>query len=191
MQHLALTTVDYISIAVILVSALFAAFRGLVQETFKIIDWLVAGYATLRLTPVLLPFARPYIPFAWLQWVAVGLAVFVVLFVPLSIATRRIAQFVQKSQIGAVDRLMGFVFGAGRGLVIVSLAYLAFASLVPEQDRPDMLLKARLYPVIRDTSNVLRTLMPEKAGRKARETAAAAIADPRRTGAEGRAGNEI
>jgi membrane protein required for colicin V production len=160
---------------VILISALFATFRGLVQETFKIIDWLLAGYAALRFTPLLLPYARPYLPFVWLQWVVVGLATFLVLFIPLSIATRRIAQFVQKSQIGAVDRLMGFVFGAGRGLVIVSLAYLAFASLVPEQDRPDSLIKARLYPVIRDTSNVLRALIPRKSDPKARETASAAV----------------
>ncbi len=44
--------------------------------------------------------------------------------------------------------------------MIVSLAYLAFAALVPEQDRPDVLVKARLYPVIRDTSLILRALMP-------------------------------
>lgn len=168
MQHLSLTALDYVAIGIMLVSALYAMARGLVHETFSIIDWLFAGYATLRLTPILLPVAQPYIETAWLQWVAVGVGTFLMVFIPLSIATRRLARYVQKSRVGAVDRAMGFLFGAGRGLVIVSLAYLAFASLVPEQDQPNVLVKARLYPVIRDTSHVLRALMPANQAASAR-----------------------
>ena len=100
-----------------LVSALYAMCRGLVHETFAIIAWLVAGYAAVRLTPVLMPFVAPYISQAWLQPVVVGLGTYLAIFIPLSIATRRIARSVNKSHIGAVDRVMGFVFGAGRGLV--------------------------------------------------------------------------
>ncbi|HEX5280857.1 MAG TPA: CvpA family protein [Micropepsaceae bacterium] len=171
MAHLSLTLVDYAAIGIILISALFAMFRGLVQETFAIVDWLIAGYASLRLSPLLLPHIRPYISAAWLQWVVVALGVFLVIFVPLSLATARLAQSVQKSHIGGVDRVLGFVFGAGRGLVIVSLAYLAFASLVPARNHPDMLVKSRLYPVIRDTSDVLRTVMPGFTGHKGSDTA--------------------
>jgi membrane protein required for colicin V production len=160
MQQLSLTAFDYIAIGVMLISALYAMCRGLVHETFSIIDWLVAGYAAFRLTPVLLPFAQPYIAAGLLQSLAVGLGTFLVIFLPLSIVTRRIADYVKQSPVGAVDRVMGFVFGAGRGLVIVSLAYLAFASLVPEQDQPNILVKSRLYPVVRDTSHVLRALLP-------------------------------
>ena len=169
-MHLSLTAVDYAALAVIFVSALFATFRGLVHETFAIIDWVLAGYATVRLTPVLAPLTQHYISAVWLQWLAAGLGLFLLIFIPLSMATARLARLVKKSPIGAADRVMGFVFGAGRGLVIVSLAYLAFAALVPEQDRPDVLVKARLYPVIRDTSLILRSLLPE-GGKKERETA--------------------
>jgi len=160
MQHLSLTAVDYVAIAIILISASFAAFRGVVHETFAIIDWIIAGYAAVRLTPKVVPFTQHFISSVWLQWIVAGLGVFLVVFIPLSSATARLARVVQKSRVGAADRVMGFVFGAGRGLVIVSLAYLAFAALVPEQDRPDVLVKARLYPVIRDTSLILRALMP-------------------------------
>ena len=171
MAHLSLTPVDDVAIGIILISALFAMFRGLVHETFSIVDWLVAGYASLRLSPLVLPFIRPYISATWLQWLAVALGLFLVIFIPLSLATARLAQSVRKSHIGMVDRVLGFVFGAGRGLVIVSLAYLAFASLVPAHNHPDMLVKSRLYPVIRDTSDVLRALVPGQNGHKAGDTA--------------------
>lgn len=171
MQHLSLTAVDYVVIGIILVSALFAMFRGLVHETFAIADWLIAGYGAARLTPLLVPLAQPYIPIVWLQWAAVGIGTFLAIFIPLSLASRRLAQSVKKSRIGAVDRALGFLFGAGRGLVIVSLAYLAFASLVPERDHPDVLVKSRLYPVIRDTSHVLRSLVPAAPEARPRDTA--------------------
>ena len=45
MQHLSLTVLDYVAIGIMLVSALYAMARGLVHETFSIIDWLFAGYA--------------------------------------------------------------------------------------------------------------------------------------------------
>jgi membrane protein required for colicin V production len=170
MQQLSLTAVDYAALAVILISALYAMLRGLVHETFAVIDWVLAGYAAVRLTPIFAPLTGHFISGLWLQWVVAGVGVFLLVFIPLSIATARLARMVKKSPIGAADRVMGFVFGAGRGLVIVSFAYLAFAALVPEQDRPDVLVKARLYPVIRDTGLILRSLMPG-AGKKERETA--------------------
>ncbi len=171
MQHLSLTAVDYVALGVILISALYATVRGLVQETFSLVDWLAAGYAVMRLTPLLLPLARPYIAVTLLQWIVVGAGTFLLVFVPLSIATRQLARVVKKSPIGVADRAMGFIFGAGRGLVIVSLAYLAFAALVPERNHPDVLVKARLYPVIRETGHILQALMPGRNGRKDGETA--------------------
>jgi len=122
MQHLSLTAVDYAALGIILISALFATFRGVVHETFAIIDWLLAGYAAVRMTPMVVPFTQHFISSVWLQWIVAGVGVFLLVFIPLSIATARLARMVQKSRIGAADRVMGFVFGAGRGLVIVSLA---------------------------------------------------------------------
>jgi membrane protein required for colicin V production len=171
MQHLALTSVDYVTLGVILISALYAMTRGLVQETFTILGWLVAGFAALRLSPILLPLTQPYIAIRWLQWAAVGAGTFLLVYIPLSIATGRLSRRVRQSPIGAADRAMGFVFGAGRGLVIVSLAYLAFAALVPERDHPDVLVKARFYPVIRETGQILQALMPGQHSKKEGKTA--------------------
>ena len=103
MQQLSLTALDYVAIGIMLISALYAMARGVVHETFSIIDWLFAGYAALRLTPILLPFAQPYVSEAWLQWLAVGLGTFLAVFIPLSIATRRLAEYVTQSRVGAVE----------------------------------------------------------------------------------------
>ena len=41
------------------------------------------------------------------------------------------------SRIGALDRTLGFLFGLGRGLIIVVVAFLFFAWLVPADKQPD------------------------------------------------------
>ena len=59
-----------------------------------------------------------------------------------------------------MDRVLGLVFGVFRGLVIVGIAYIAFAGLVPSRDHPDALTQARLFPLIRETSEVLLGMAP-------------------------------
>ena len=44
--------------------------------------------------------------------------------------------------------------------IISGLAYIAFSALVPLKDHPQTLTKARLFPLVRTTSEVLRSLAP-------------------------------
>jgi membrane protein required for colicin V production len=160
MAELSITAIDVLVAVIVLVSAGFAVFRGLIRETFAIIEWVAAGYVALRFTPVFRPLLLGYISPPWLEWITVFIGTFLLVFIPLSILSHRLAEIVKKSEIGPIDRSLGFVFGIGRGLVIVGFAYIAFAALVPLRDHPQTLTKARLFPVIRNTSDVLRSLVP-------------------------------
>jgi membrane protein required for colicin V production len=150
-----LTAVDVLVVVVVLVSGGFAMWRGLVSETFTIIDWVVAAFVALRLTPSFQPLLRDVISPSWLEYVVVFIGSFLLMFIPLSILNHRLSEMVKKSEIGPVDRVLGLIFGVGRGLVIVGVAYIAFAAMVPLRDHPDTLTRARLFPLIRETSEVL------------------------------------
>jgi membrane protein required for colicin V production len=150
-----ITGVDVLVVVVVLVSGGFAMWRGLVSETFTIIDWVVAAFVALRLTPSFQPLLRDVISPSWLEYVVVFIGSFLLMFIPLSILNHRLSEMVKKSEIGPVDRVLGLIFGVGRGLVIVGVAYIAFAAMVPLRDHPDTLTKARLFPLIRETSEVL------------------------------------
>ncbi len=77
MHHLSLTAVDYAALGIIFdLGVCLQTFRGLVHETFAIIDWLVAGYAALRLTPIVVPFTEHFISSFWLQWIVAGVGDF-------------------------------------------------------------------------------------------------------------------
>ena len=53
-----------------------------------------------------------------------------------SIITVRFSDMVLDSRVGALDRTLGFLFGLGRGLIIVVVAFLFFAWLVPPRTQP-------------------------------------------------------
>jgi membrane protein required for colicin V production len=160
MAEVSITAIDVLVVLVVLASAGFAMWRGLVSETLTIIDWVAAAFVALRFTPVFLPLMRGMISPAWLEYVAVFVGTFLLMFIPLSILNHRFSEMVKKSEVGPVDRVLGLLFGAGRGLVIVGIGYIAFSALVPLRDHPDSLTHARLYPLIRQTSDVLLGLLP-------------------------------
>ncbi len=160
MGDLSITAIDGVVIGVILISAGFAMWRGLIQETFAIFEWVAGIYIALRFTPVFQPLLGGVISPPWLAYILVLFGTFLLVFVPLSIFSHRLSEVVKKSEIGPVDRALGLVFGIGRGLVIVGLGYIAFASLVPIKDHPATLTHAKLFPLIRNTSEVLLGLVP-------------------------------
>ena len=160
MGELSITTVDIAIAAVILVSAAYAAMRGLLRETLSIFSWALAAYLTLRLFPGFRPMLREYVAPPWLADVAVIIGVFMITLIPLSYISHRIAQSVRQTEIGPVDRALGLIFGIGRGLVVVGLAYIVFSILVPPQNHPAWLTQARLFPVVDNTSDVLLSLVP-------------------------------
>ena len=161
MSGLPVNAIDIIVIAIVVMSAFVALWRGLVRETFSIFEWVASAYVALRLSAVFQPMLAGIVEPAWLAWIAAFVGVFIAVLVPLSMLTHRFAEIVKRSEIGPIDRALGFVFGIGRGLVIVGLAYIAFASFVPQEQHPQMLTEARLFPMIQNSSEVLLSLLPE------------------------------
>ena len=160
MSGLPVTTIDLIVIVIVLLSAFVALWRGLVRETFSIFEWVASAYVALRMAPVFQPMVAGIIASPWLAWIAVFIGTFIIVLVPLSIMTHRFAEIVKRSEIGAIDRALGFVFGIGRGLVIVGLAYIAYASFVPLDRQSATVTGARLFPLIQNSSEVLLSLVP-------------------------------
>jgi len=159
-MSLAFTFVDLLVIAVVLVSAVYATWRGFISETLAIIAWATAAFATLYFGPWAGEYLRGLIVSPWLRMIAAYAAVFIVVFVPLSILSLRLAERVRHSPVGPLDRALGTTFGVVRGLAIVGLAYLVFTAFVPIRSQPDWLTGARTLPLIQSSSELLLVLVP-------------------------------
>ena len=155
------TILDLVVIGVVLISALLAAVRGLTREVLAIASWAAAAVVAWIFHPQLLPLAQQHIPNKTVALVAVIAALFLGTLIIVSLITARISDFVLDSRIGALDRTLGFLFGLGRGLLIVVVAFLFFAWLVPDKQQPDWVRTAKSLSVLQSTGNWLMSLLPD------------------------------
>jgi membrane protein required for colicin V production len=156
-----ITLLDIVLLSVMLISAVLAMVRGFMREVLSITAWVLAAVATLYSYAKLLPLAKNYFNNDIVAAVAVIGGVFLGTLLVVSIITVRISDMVLDSRVGALDRTLGFLFGLGRGLIIVVVAFLFFAWLVPEKSQPNWVKDARSKVVLQGTGQWLMSMLPD------------------------------
>jgi membrane protein required for colicin V production len=154
------TLLDGLLFGIMLVSALLAMVRGFSREVLSVVSWVIAAAAAFFFYEPLTPFARQYISSDTVAMAAAALGVFVITLIIVSFLTLKIADFIIDSRIGALDRMLGFVFGAVRGLLLVVVAMLFFNWLAPEE-QPTWVAQAGSKPFLDDLGARLVAALPE------------------------------
>ncbi len=152
---------DLVIVAILLISGLLALSRGFVKEVLSIAGWVIAAVAALELFPFVQPIARRYIKQDLIADSVSSVVIFVVVLTLASLLSSAISRRVQKSEIGVLDRSLGFLFGLLRGVVVIALAYLVLVQFLPARDQPDWLRQARAMPAIEYSAEMLASLAPE------------------------------
>jgi membrane protein required for colicin V production len=148
-------------IAIILISALLAMLRGFTREILAIASWGAAALAAIYFHPLILPYVKPYVS---KDVVAIALSAAIVFFVILilvSLITVKISDAILDSKVGPLDRSLGFVFGAVRGLLLCVIAFVFFTWLVPENSQPQWVKNARMKPLLVSTGKELMAMLPD------------------------------
>jgi len=161
-MSLSFTFVDLLVVGVVLVSAVYAGYRGLVSETLSIFAWAAAAFATLWFGPAVTPFARGMVSSPILASVVAYAIVFLAVLIPLSFLSFRFSAQVQRSQVGTLDRVLGGAFGVVRGLAIIGFAYLILASFVKFENQPESVRTARTLPLMQASTEVIMSLVPNR-----------------------------
>ena len=156
-----ITFLDIGLIAVMLISGLLAMIRGFMREVLSITAWVLAAGATLYAYSKLLPAATAYFNSDIIAKGAVIGGVFLVTLLVVSVITVRISDMVLDSRVGALDRTLGFLFGLGRGLIIVVVAYGFFDWLVPAKAQPSWVTDAKSKVFLSNSADWLRSMSPD------------------------------
>src|SRR5438034_6777507 len=156
-----ITLLDLILLGVMLISGLLAMVRGFMREILSIAAWGTAAIVTLYAFSKLLPTAKTYFNNDTVASVVVVVGTFIGTLIVVSVITVRISDMILDSRIGALDRTLGFLFGLGRGLLIVVVAFMFFSWLVPDKQRPDWITNAKSRTVLDGTGQWLMSLLPD------------------------------
>ena len=148
-------------IGVILVSSLLAMLRGFTREVLAIASWAAAALAALYFHPLVVPYLKPYISKDTIALAAAAGIVFFVALIVVSIITVRISDMILDSKVGALDRSLGFLFGAARGLLLCAVAFIFFSWLVPDKSQPEWVKNAKMRPLLSATGDQIMALLPD------------------------------
>ncbi|RYE84627.1 MAG: CvpA family protein [Hyphomicrobiales bacterium] len=157
-----ITMLDAILVGIMLLSALLAMVRGFSREVLSVVSWLAAAAAAFFFYQPLTPYVQEYVTSEKIAMVAAALGIFVITLIIVSFITLRIADFIIDSRIGALDRALGFVFGAARGLLLVVVAMLFFNWLSPADTQPTWITNAKSKRYLDDLGARLIAAVPEK-----------------------------
>ena len=162
---------DLILIVLMLISGLLALMRGFTREILSLFAWIIAAFAAWYATqmPPLVDLAHQFIAQKQLAIIVTGAAAFLLVLLVMSVITVKIGDWVLDSAIGSFDRTLGGFYGLLRGLVLVTIAYMAYIAFVPPEKRADWIEKAKLKPLIVKTANVIVDFLPEHNARLLRE----------------------
>lgn len=156
-----ITLLDVILLVVMMISALLAMVRGFMREILSIASWAAAAIATVYAFSKIEPIAKQYINNDTVAKVVAIAGVFLGTLLVVSVLTIKISDMVLDSRIGALDRTLGFLFGLGRGLIIVVVAFVFFDWLVPDRSQPEWVRGAKSKVVLTGTGDWLKSMLPD------------------------------
>jgi membrane protein required for colicin V production len=158
-----MTGLDIIALLVVGVAAVAGFMRGFVQEVLSLAAWILAVAAIHYLHTDMTVFLSHYIG---TPTSAAMLAFALLLLIPyaaMKLIAGRLGQASRNSIIGPFDRVLGFGFGAVKGMIIVvfafSLLVLGYDTVWGNQGRPDWIRNARTYPFINAASDAMVQLI--------------------------------
>ena len=166
---------DAAVLAVVLISALIALWRGFVKEVLSLAAWAGAVLVALWGHRYAQPYARAFIDNELLSAVVAGVTLFVVSLLVFAMIAHGVAALVHKSNaLSAVDRSLGFAFGIARGGLLLGLGWLALAWAMPVEKQPDWLHDSRTRPAVEWVAEFLIGLAPPEFRGQVRQVGAEA-----------------
>lgn len=154
--------VDYIVIAIIVVSTIISLMRGFVRQLISLFSWVLAFYIALRFGPALSAHLADYIT---LEPARRGIAFFLLFVVVVlfgSLVGLMASKLVSAANMGLGDRLLGMLFGAARGIIVV-LILTFFLGLSPLAEEP-WWNQSPLLAYSRELMLLVLSWMPENLG---------------------------
>lgn len=126
---------DAIIIGIILVSGLISLTRGLIKEAMSLANWAVAFIVAMAFRVQFAESLEDNLANPASRAIAAFVILFLVSFFAGTLIIRLVSEVIKNSPLSSLNRLLGMLFGLGRGWVIV----MAFIVIVP-----------RLFPVERE-----------------------------------------
>ena len=164
-----MTGFDLIVLLIVGIAAVGGFMRGFVQEVLSLGAWVLAAFAIRYLHTPLTLALQDYIG----TDVATSLLAFTLLllipYAAMKVIANNVGKASRNSVLGPIDRVLGFGFGALKGIMITVLAFsllvLGYDTVWSYKGRPAWITTARSYELVDASSRALVEVLAERRAR--------------------------
>ncbi|MEE6207877.1 MAG: CvpA family protein [Alphaproteobacteria bacterium] len=167
-----LNNLDVVFLIIVGISALVGIARGMTKEILSIIGWVLAAAALFYLVPIIEPIAQTYIASKMMANIVAGLAVLILFSIIWVLTVDKISTVIRSSALSSVDRILGFVFGAARGILIVILITLMITTIIPEESKKGTFAESQYFQLAKDNIEPVVSMVPDEWVKSIKEKAA-------------------
>lgn len=153
--------IDITLLIMVVISVLFALYRGLVRELLGIASWLLAGFAALYSYKPLQPLMNKMIENEVTAGVVGSLIVALIVLVIMTLINAWIAKRLRQSALSGLDRVLGFAFGIGRAGLLAAICYLGCSMFLPEKKLQEMEEQNISIPYVQMMAGWLEYVIPD------------------------------
>src|SRR5688572_1293641 len=153
-------TVDYIILAILVMSAVMGLVRGLLREAIAVITWFLAIVLAWSFGASLEPHLGGILVGSPLRIWAARVIIFVGVLLLGGAISVIVSHYVRVSMFAGMDKFLGLIFGVIRGIVIVGAFTIAVQALRMDED--ESWKRSKLMPYAAGVADALRGMVGEK-----------------------------
>jgi membrane protein required for colicin V production len=152
--------VDYIILAILIISSIMGLVRGLLREAIAVITWFLAIVLAWSFASSVEPLLGGILVGSPMRIWAARAVIFVGVLLLGGAVSVILGHYVRVSMFAGMDKFLGFVFGIIRGVVIVGAFTIAVQALRMDED--PRWQKSRLMPYAIGVADALRGIVGEQ-----------------------------
>lgn len=152
--------IDAIVLLTILISGVFAFYRGLVRELLGLTAWILAAFGALYGLYYVRPLFRKMIDNPTVADIVGAGCIALVILVVCTLFNAYITGKLRQSALSGLDRLLGFFFGILRGILLITIVYFAASLLMSGQEIEKYEDGNFTIPYIQKSTEALEKLLP-------------------------------
>ena len=162
------TYFDLFSIFAISISVLIAYFRGVTQEIFAILNWILSGFLAIFFAPILSPYLNKFPIIKEIIYenceleILISIALcFILSLIFLALFTPIFSKIIQRSNLKGLDNSLGILFGLIRGVLIVCLVLLTHEKILAKSDHLTFVTDSITMLMVSDLMDNIEQVTPD------------------------------
>ncbi|WP_409419469.1 CvpA family protein [Marinomonas sp. RS-M-Aa-14] len=157
-QVSSITTIDWLIIAVVILSTLLSLKRGFVKEVLSLLTWVIAFVVAVKFSNQMQVLLVEQVQNDQIRYIVAFITLFIATLIVGALVSFLLSSLIQVTGLSSTDRVLGMLFGFARGSLIV-IAFVALLSLSPAIEQSEFWKTSQLIPQLSQLNEWTRDMV--------------------------------